>query len=282
LWKSVLLGLVQGLTKILPVSSYGHLAIAEHYLKVNAPGVLLEVALHMGTLAAVFIYFRREIISLVKSFFLWGGSVIGRDPGLDGAAHAAWRLDLVIILGIILGSIPTGIMGVAAKDWIEGLFDRIDIVGVLLLVTAALLAIGELANRKRMASGAEGAQAPSWRQSIVIGFFQGAAIAPGISRSGSTVSAGLLMGIEPVAAARFSFLLGIPAMLGAAVLSLPDIDSVPAGQWAGYIAGAAAAAAVGYAAIAILIGALRRGKLFWFALYCFILGSVIITLSKIA
>ena len=138
LWKSVLLGVLQGLTEFLPISSSGHLAIAGRYLGVSAPGVSLEVALHLGTLVAVFLYFRRDIASLVRSFFIWCGSVVGRDHGLSGYDQAAWQRDMLIISGIILGSVPTGLIGVFGKGWFEGLFERIDMVGIFLLVTAAL------------------------------------------------------------------------------------------------------------------------------------------------
>ena len=277
--KSLLLGIIQGLTEFLPVSSSGHLVIAEHLLGVNEPGVVMEVSLHLGTLVAVFIYFRREILSLIKSFFLWLGSLLGHGPNFSEDEYTKWRRDLAVVLGIILGSIPTGIIGVLGKKRFEELFDRVDAVGAFLIVTAILLTLGDWAARRAAKSGIEGEFAPSWWKSILIGIFQGVAIAPGISRSGATVSGGLILGLEPVSAARFSFLLGIPAILGAAVLSVKDIESVPSSELAGYVGGALVAVAAGCLGIAVLIGTLRRGKLNWFALYCFIAGIVTLLLS---
>ncbi len=274
-----MLGVVQGLTEFLPVSSSGHLAIAEALLGIHGPGVTLEVAFHMGTLLAVFVYFRREIGSLIRSFFLWCGSVLGRKPEMSDDEHDAWRLDLRIVAGIILGSIPTGIMGVTGKDFFESFFDRVDFVGGFLLVTATFLVAGEFLSRRYAGKGRATSVAPSWWQSLIIGVFQGMAITPGISRSGSTVSAAMGMGIEPVSAARFSFLLGIPAMLGAAVLSFSSVESIPSGHIAGYLAGTVVAALIGYVAIATFISALRRGKLLWFALYCFLMGSAVIIIT---
>jgi len=277
--KSLLLGLVQGLTEFLPVSSSGHLVIAEHLLGIKEPGVVMEVSLHLGTLIAVFIYFRREIFSLIRSLLIWLGSLMGRRPNFNEIEYTKWRRDLAVVLGIILGSIPTGIIGVLGKKRFEELFDRVDAVGAFLIVTAALLTLGDWAAQKAAKSGIEGDTAPSWWKSVLIGVFQGVAIAPGISRSGATVSGGLILGLEPVSAARFSFLLGIPAILGAAVLSAKDIEYVPASELAGYVGGALVALAAGCLGIAVLIGTLRRGKLRWFALYCFIVGFVTLLLS---
>jgi len=278
LFKSVLLGVIQGLTEFLPVSSSGHLAIAEHYMGIETTGVTLEVALHFGTLVAVFIYFRRDILSLFRSFFSWVVSLASLEtPISSDEEYGRRRRDMAVILGIVLGSIPTGIIGIAGKGWFEGLFDEMSAVGGFLLVTAVLLASAEWFKRRREASGIEGEAIPTWYKSIVIGVFQGVAVAPGVSRSGATVSGAMMTGMEPVAAARFSFLLGIPAILGAVIITLPDAAAIRASEWPGYIMGFVAAAAVGYMAIGAFIGALRRGRLGWFALYCFILGSLVVS-----
>ncbi len=278
LFKSILLGIIQGLTEFLPVSSSGHLAIAQYYMGVEKPGVTLEVTLHLGTLVAVFIYFRRDIISLFRSFFSWIASIVAKETaGISGEEDARRRRDLAVILGIVLGSIPTGIIGIAGKDWFEGLFDNMSAVGMFLLVTAALLALAEWLKRRRNARGREAEEIPAPHKSLVIGIFQGAAIAPGISRSGATVSGAMMTGMAPVAAARFSFLLGVPAILGATLITLPEAAAISAWEWPCYVAGFIAAAAVGYMAIAAFIGALRRGGLGWFALYCFVLGCAVIS-----
>lgn len=272
-FKALILGVVQGLTEFLPVSSSGHLAIGEYFLDFHAPGVTFEVALHIGTLMAVFVFFRKEILSLIQSFLIWGKSLAGKKTILDDAGNDRLRRDLALIAAIIVGSIPTGLMGVLFKDWFESFFGGIQFIAAFLIVTAILLTAGDYISRRRDALGKKTSEVPSILSSLVIGFFQGVAIMPGISRSGATVSAALAMGLDRENAARFSFLLGIPAMLGAAVLTAKDAAAIPLPQLPGYAIGVTASAIVGYFAISTFIKIVKQGRIIWFAVYCAVIGT---------
>ena len=277
LLKSIILGVVQGLTEFLPVSSSGHLAVAEHFLGMQRHGVLMETALHVGTLCAVVFYFRKDIVSLFRSSSVWIAEIAGRKPGSVGQSDENERYndDKRLILGIIIGTIPTGLMGVLAKDWFESLFSRIDMVGVALMITSAILFTGETISSRRKGT----ASSPGPLEAFIIGVAQGVAIAPGISRSGATVSSGIALGLKPEAAVRFSFLLSIPAIMGAVVLSLKEDFALSSGQTAGYIVGPLVSAVVGYFSISMLISVARREKLRWFAAYCAIFGAAVLIAS---
>ncbi|PLY07419.1 MAG: UDP-diphosphatase, partial [Desulfuromonas sp.] len=183
-FSACLLGLVQGLTEFLPVSSSGHLAIAQHFLPgFQQPGLLFDVLLHAATTLAVIIYFRRDVWKLLSCY-------------LRPAAEA--REDRHVLHMIILGSIPTAIIGLTGKDFFEGLFENLTLIGSMLLVTAALLILAEKIRRDGRGLGElKGSDA------ILVGIVQGMAILPGISRSGSTIACLLLRGIDGEAAARF-------------------------------------------------------------------------------
>ena len=220
---SILLGLVQGLTEFLPISSSGHLVLAEELLHVNTPGILVEVALHVGTLGAVFIYFRREIAALIAALPRTLSSLArGRIPADD--AHAR------LILALIVGTIPAAVIGIVAKDAIEASFDSVRDTLIQLAITGVILQFSRINVARRRATGL--------REGFIIGCAQAVAILPGISRSATTISAGVFSGVDREEAARFSMLLLIPAVLGAMVLSIPDLAEPVS-------APAAAAAAVG-------------------------------------
>lgn len=170
---------------------------------------------------------------------------------------------------LVVGSIPTAIIGLLFKDFFVGLFERPDIVCIMLLVTGTLLWVAEKlrkleASRKDM----------SFLDAVVVGTVQGCAIIPGISRSGSTIAALLLRGVDGETAARFSFLLALPAVFGAALLSLKDLEHVASSSMAPYLAGTLAALFTGLLCIHLLMGIIRRRRLHWFALYCWIVGGV--------
>lgn len=242
-------------------------------------GVLMETVLHAGTLCAVCVYFRNDIISLFGSLFNWIGEIVGRGGhhSLDKNAESAqkYRDDKRMILGIIIATVPTGLMGVLAKNWFESLFGRIDMIGIAFLITAVLLFAGETLSAR--INGI--ASSPGPVEAFFIGVFQGVAITPGISRSGATISSGLALGLKPEAAVRFSFLLSVPAIMGATVLSLKEGWVMERGQLAGYIVGPLVAAVIGYFSIGAVTRIARRGKLRWFALYCALFGVAVIIAS---
>jgi len=254
--EAILLGLLQGLTEFLPVSSSGHLAIAQHFLPTfQQPGVLFDVLLHVGTMVAVIIYFRRELLRLITS---------------PWRKDAEATVDRRILLLIILGSVPTGIIGLLFKDFFEGLFHNLPVVAVMLLVTGTLLFVSE-----RLRKPGRKEDQMTWSDAVVTGLVQGMAIIPGISRSGSTIATLLIKGVDGETAARFSFLLALPAVFGAALLSLKDLDAVPAGDIPAYLGGTAAALLVGLASIHLLMGVIRRRRLVWFSVYCWLAGGLL-------
>ena len=255
-----LLALLQGLTEFLPISSSGHLVLAQSAMGVNHPALALDVALHVGTLLAVIIVYRRDLLELVV------GLAAGRlaEPAL-----------------LVLGTLPAAVIGLAFKENLQAAFHEPTIAASGLFLTAIVLLAGEWARRRaptRHASKETGdAHEPrpmTWKHALIIGLFQAAAILPGVSRSGSTIAAGLLCGLPAERAARFSFLLSIPAILGAAVLNLPDaLDEGLGGSvihvvWAMLLAGF-----VGWGALRMLLAFLGRGAFAWFAAYCVALGS---------
>ncbi|RMF47586.1 MAG: undecaprenyl-diphosphate phosphatase [Deltaproteobacteria bacterium] len=250
---AIWLGLLQGLTEFLPVSSSGHLVIAQHFLPgFDQPGVLFDVLLHAATMLAVCLYFRRELTALLTS-------LPGRTPEQRGHRR---------LLGmILLASVPTAAIGLGFEDLFLSLFDSLKTVAVMLLVTGLLLLVAERLRRDgRPLTGINALDA------LLVGTVQGFAIIPGISRSGSTIAALLLRGVDGEAAARFSFLLALPAVGGATLLSLKDLGKVPAGDLPAYLTGALVAFLVGLGAIHLLMGVIRKRRLSWFAIYCWIVG----------
>jgi len=250
--ESVLLGVLQGLTEFLPVSSSGHLVLAQSLMPAfRQPGVLFDVLLHAGTLLAVLVYFRSDVLALVRS--------------LGPRGEPTYRRLAFLIAA---GTVPTGLIGVLFKDPLEALFHAPRAAAAMLLVTGGLLWISEVLGRPR-----DGLDRLGYPRALAVGTVQGLAIVPGISRSGSTIAAGTLLGVRGEEAARFSFLLSVPAILGAVVLQLPEVSSVDAGASLAYGVGVLAAFAAGLGAIRFLMGAIRRGRFRWFAVYCWVLGA---------
>lgn len=250
---AILLGIIQGATEFLPVSSSGHLVLAQFLLDdFRQPGVLFDVLLHVGTMVAVVLYFRRDLLDLISS--LWR-----RD---QQAVHERSTLGMLLI-----ASLPTAVIGLSFKDFFEGLFDRPDLVCVMLLVTGSLLWVAQKLRYR---------QTPRVRLTIldalIVGTAQGAAIIPGISRSGATIASLLLRGIDGEAAARFSFLLALPAVFGAALLSLKDLERVNTTDVLPYLAGTTAAMLTGLLCIHLLLIVVRNQRLHWFAAYCWAIG----------
>jgi undecaprenyl-diphosphatase len=280
---ALVLGLLQGLTEFLPVSSSGHLVLARVILpRFAAPPAAFEALLHSGTLLAVLLFFRRDLAAMLSGMFgpvppgstRAMGTPFASQAGSPGhtkdqetteaeAKGVPKRLPLLILLG----SLPAGVIGVVFKDRLERLFSAPVVAGAGLLVTAIfLLAAG------RWAKGERPLAALGRTDVLVIGCFQALAIVPGVSRSGSTIAAALLLGLAGTAAARFSFLLSIPAVAGAVLMEAPRIAGAPG--LPAFLLGTAAASASGYMAIAWMMRLLRERLLWPFALYCAALGSL--------
>ena len=251
------LAIVQGLTEFLPISSSGHLVLAQAAMGLDEPAIVVDVALHVGTLAAVLVVYRRDLAELVTGLFR--GSF--REP-----------------LYIVLGTLPVVVVGLGFKDRIEHAFESPRVAAYGLFFTAAMLLMGEWFRRKQLSLATSDSEEVGRRELdaktvLLVGVAQAMAICPGISRSGSTIATGLALGLAPAAAARLSFLLAIPAIIGAAVLQLPDamesggIDAKGPLLWA-----MALAAFVGWGALRVLLAFLGRGAFAWFAVYCVTLG----------
>jgi undecaprenyl-diphosphatase len=249
-WQGILLGIVQGLTEFLPISSSGHLVVAQAAVGLSVPGVLVEVALHVATLLAVAVVYARRLLALAA--------------GAVGGDREAWR-DIGLLA---LASVPAAVVGLALADMFERAFDSMLAVGIDFLVTGAILW-----STRRPAATAK-APRPGWAGAVGIGVAQALAIMPGISRSGTTVSAGLWLGIDPVRAAEFSFLMAMPAIAGAAVLQLPELEGGVAAVGAGPLAASFVASLVsGVLAIRLLVALLRKGAFHRFAPYCWAIGT---------
>jgi undecaprenyl-diphosphatase len=269
--QAVLLGVLQGLTEFLPVSSSGHLALCQQLIPgFEQPGILLDVMLHAGTSAAVVVYFRRELHEIL----LLGVMPFGRQEGA-GRERGAKKL----LAGIIIASIPTAVIGVLLEARVEWLFGQMTGVGAALLVTGAVLIAGERIGR--MVEERPGN--PGLKASFIIGVAQGISVIPGISRSGATISVARGLGITGTEAARFSFLISLPAITGAALFSVikqhEAIMKFSFSDMAAYTAGPLAAAVVGYAAIGVVMRMMKSGTLIWFSVYCFALGAISIAAS---
>ncbi len=249
----VLLGLLQGLTEFLPISSSGHLALAEQLFHVQKPGIVFDIFVHFGTLLSVVWVFRQRMKRLVLA------------PVRGGE-------DLRLLGLLIIGSIPTGILGLVLDPVAEAAFVRSWAVGVGLLITAAALTFAE---RRGRAFSAKALEQIRWHDALVVGLAQGIAVLPGISRSGSTIAVGLLVGLRRQDAAEFSFLLFIPAIGGATALKFGEALSDPGAHsalWGNYLAGTAVAFLAGIVAIRFFMKFLRERSLTPFAAYCLALG----------
>jgi undecaprenyl-diphosphatase len=266
--QAIVLGIVQGITEFMPISSDGHLVIVPWLLGWKDQSLLFDTVLHWGTLVSIILVFWRDLWAI----FLATLSSIARRSLADPNARLGWF--------IVVGSIPAVVFGLLLEDFFEELSTSPLAAGIFLLVTAVLLAGSEMIAARHKPTGE--IENMSWGQVILIGFAQVAALAPGLSRSGSTIATGLATGVRREAAARFSFLLGTPAFLGAALLLLVKaLNTDPAAvqtQLPMMLVGAVVSAIVGYAAIRGLLAYLRRRSLYLFAIYCLVLGVVVIGL----
>jgi undecaprenyl-diphosphatase len=267
--EALVLGIVQGATEYLPVSSSGHLVIAQHLFGLEEPALFFDIVLHLGTLIAVVWYYRKDIVELVTETFA-GLRYLGSGHSWKETAAAFPGLRFVILM--VIGTVPTAVIGITFEDTFEQLFGSVQVVGFMLIMTGVVLLL------TRLSRGAgRDAAAMTWVEALIIGIVQGIAITPGISRSGITISAALLLGIERETAARYSFLLSIPSILGALLLRLNGAeDGIGT---AALVLGFVAAALTGYFCLALLVRVVKRGRLSWFAPYCIALGLLALILG---
>ncbi len=273
LLSSILLGVIQGVTEFLPVSSSGHLAIAEHLLGMSGASEVPEffdVLLHLGTLVAVFVAYWEDIRSMVVEFFL---SI--RDVKRH-TFHTPLPPPRRLILLIIVGTLPLFVV-LPVKDLVAGLGDNMYFVAGALLVTGCLLFASD-----RVKKGRKTEKSATMRDVLLVGIGQAVATCPGISRSGTTITVGCFVGFDRRFAVRYSFLMSIPAILGANILSLKDaMETVIWADVPVYLVGVAVSAVVGYACIRLLKMIADKGKFGFFAYYCWIVGVLTLVLTVI-
>ncbi|MGB2868440.1 MAG: undecaprenyl-diphosphate phosphatase [Bacteroidota bacterium] len=260
LLQATILGILQGFTEFLPVSSSGHLVLAQHLLHIGGTGDLtFDVYVHFGTLISVVVIFWNDIVLMVKAFLK---AVVSMNVKEEYHSNEHVRL----ATAILFGSIPAGVIGILFHDAIKDAFTDPKLVSMNLVLTGLILFLTRLARP-------DANKKIGVVTSLVIGIAQSIAILPGISRSGSTISTAMYLRISPVQAAKFSFLLSVPVIAGAAMLETRNL--IRSGAVIGalpLIVGTVVAAITGYLSIKLLLAVVQRGKLSWFALYCLIIG----------
>ena len=266
-----LLGLVQGVAEFLPISSSGHLSIAQNLLHLEtAVPEFFDVLLHLGTLLAVFVAYWQDIRDIIGEFFRGVGDLIHRTTPTP--VPAARRM----ILLIIIGTLPLFAV-LPIRDAVQGLGNNMIFVGAALIVTGFLLFASDMIRK-----GKKTERNATWRDVLIVGVAQAIATLPGISRSGTTITAGCFVGFERKFAVRFSFLLSIPAILGANILSIGDaIGTVNTAEIPMYLVGVITAAVVGYLCIRLLKMIAEKGKFGFFAYYCWAVGVLTLVLNAI-
>ncbi len=270
--EAVLLGILQGLTEFLPVSSSAHLVAAQHLMHVTEPPIMLDVALHFGTLLAILLVLRRTLWRLAVD------GLRGAYLTLRGADRALVRERAPLLptaVAILIGTVPAGLAGVLLEKRLEALFSNLVAAGVFLVCTGGLL----LASRWAQAGGVERV---GIGRGLLIGLAQALALLPGISRSGITIVAGCFSGLRRDVAGRFAFLLAVPALAGAAVLQIMHArHGVSGPSPAGWplFWGVLSAAVVGAVCLHLLLRVVDRGRLHWFAVYCIPAGLAMIAIG---
>jgi len=243
--QAVILGIVQGITEWLPISSSGHLVIFQQFFGLDVP-VFFDILLHVGILGVVFVFFRKDILKLIKA-------IIHRDFQSEYGR---------LFIFIFFGSIPTAIIGLVFHKLLISFFSNILVVGIALIATGTFLFFCERREDKKELT---------IQESLLIGLAQGLAIIPGISRSGSTIGIGLLRGINRDKLVRFSFLLSVPAIFGAGLFESRNIVFSQI-EWFPFLSGMIVSGIVGYFSLKFLIRFIKERKLKWFSYYCWIVG----------
>lgn len=279
LLQAILMGMIQGLTEFLPVSSSGHLAIFKNVFHVNTEmKMTFDILLHVGTLIAVFICYWADIKKMVvegvrmlidcvaNGVTFFSNRFNGEEEEYRRIITGSYRKFVLLVL---VSTIPTGIIGFLGKDLVEKTGENMLIIGVCLLITACLLMIAD-----KSVSGRKTPKDITYKNAVGIGIAQGIATLPGISRSGMTITACLLSGFDKRFAVKYSFIMSIPAILGAAVLDLKNMfsESITASEISCYIIGMLVAAIVGFFCIKFVLALVRNRKFKYFGYYCIVMG----------
>ena len=267
---AVILGVIQGLTEFLPISSSGHLVIFQHLFGLVRPELFFDASLHVGTMAAVIVVFWKEIQGIILSFAHFLLAVFNKKVSL---ADSYKDNNIKFALLIIAGSIPTAVIGFSFHKIADQLFSSTSMVGVMLFITGSILL-----GTRYIKPGCRDISSFKVKDALIIGAVQGLAIIPGISRSGSTIAAGLFLKLDREIAAKYSFLLSVPAIFGAEIITFKNLTSLSVFSFKVTILGTFVSFIAGYCALKILLYVVRHGRLYLFAPYCWIAGSATLIL----
>ena len=283
LLKALFMGLIQGITEFLPVSSSGHLALFKKILNIDlSSGIYFDILLHFGTLIAIIIVFREDIGGMIREFFNMLGTCFcnlliffKRKKGETRykyikVINSSYRK---LVLMVVISTIPTGILGFLGRKLVEKASDTLWMVAIGFLISAVLLL---LADRHRF--GKINMKKAKYSDAVILGVVQGVATLPGISRSGSTISTGFMLGYNRKLAVKYSFIMSIPAVLGAVVVELAGEKNEAFGSanLPAYLLGTAVAAVVGYFSIKVMMKIIQKKRYFGFSIYCFICAFIAI------
>lgn len=282
---AIIYGIIQGVAEFLPISSSGHLALFQSVFKLGGTDdyFTFNIMLHLGTLAAVFVVYRKDIFPLVPAFFrvvkkLFTGKLWIRvcEEGSEAADGKKGRLRLNadsyerLVILVIIGTLPL-LLTVFFNDYVSLLSAYPKVIGGILIFNGVVLFISD-----RLSRGSKRLENATVKDSLIVGLCQTVAVFPGLSRSGSTITAGLLCGFDREFAVKYSFILSIPAIIGAGILELPDVlsESVASADIVPYVLGTLTAAVVGFAAMKLLMYISKRSNFTFFAYYCWAVGLV--------
>lgn len=272
-WMALVLGLVQGVAEFLPISSSGHLSLLQHFFGMEEPDALYNILLHFATLVAVCVVYWRDIVDMIVEFFRGAAALLGRGDRREGGKPPEGRR---LVLLVILGTLPLFLV-LPFDDLVEGMGANPTFVALMLLLTGCVLFLSD-----HYAGGRKTVRTATVKDALLVGLAQGMATIPGLSRSGTTISAGMALGFDRNFAVRYSFLLSLPAVLGATLLKVVkvaasgevDIKLLPM-----YLCGMVVAGVVGYFAISLVKLLADKGKFGRFAYYCWIAGVIALIFS---
>ncbi len=253
--------MIQGLTEFLPISSSGHLVFFQSFWKLKEPPLFFDVMLHFATLLAVLLFFRKEVLTIIQGMI----DLFRRKNPHEGRTLLLW---------VVVANLPTGVIGLLFKDWFELLFSKPRMVGLMFLLTGFILWLTRWTKQKGRIL-----KEVTWRDALLIGIAQGMAIIPGISRSGATISMALFCGLDRELSGRLSFLISIPAILGALLLDWNKMDSSP--EWFILMVGMVTALGIGLLSLTFLMKVIRIGKISNFSYYCFGMGGLTLFLTTL-
>lgn len=271
---SGVLGLVQGVAEFLPISSSGHLTLLQHFFGMEETDMLLNILLHFATMIAVWVYYYRDIWDMIVEFFRWIGGLFSREKK-SGPVPDGRRM----VLLLVMGTLPLAAV-LLFKDTVELLGNYPEFVSVALIVTGLMLFVSD-----RMSKGKKTVRTATFRDALFVGVAQALATVPGISRSGTTITAGLMRGFDRAFAVRYSFLMSLPAIVGATLLEILDVlrqpGSLDLSLMPAYLFGMLVSGVVGYFAIDLINKLVTKGKFGVFSYYCWTAGIVFLVLSLI-